>query len=51
MLQERLNPERRALVAGNGALGTMVARNLSRSGFQVSVVDGDPTDSDSSLTV
>ena len=46
MLQERLNPERRTLVAGNGALGTMVARNLSRSGFQVSVVDGDPTDSD-----
>jgi Trk K+ transport system NAD-binding subunit len=46
MLYEQKKPERLALVAGDGPLGMMVARNLTGSGFKVVVVEGDPTDSD-----
>jgi Trk K+ transport system NAD-binding subunit len=46
MLHEHRNTERLAVVAGDGALGTMVARNLKGSGYKVALVEGDPTDSD-----
>jgi Trk K+ transport system NAD-binding subunit len=46
MLHDQKRLERRALVGGDGALGKIVARDLAGCGYKVTVVDGDPTDSD-----